>query len=80
MSVSNPNTIEAESLRKFCLKNPGSFTTAIFCFSFDFTAKNTEPRMKRIITIGKRKVDRINDLFLTLVRYSRWMMMPILLI
>src|SRR5262245_23740190 len=69
-----------ESLFIFCLKYPGSFTTATLCLSLERIEKKTEPTMNRIIMIGKRKVERIKVRFLTLERYSRCIMIPILLI
>src|SRR5439155_10866936 len=67
-----------ESLFKENLKKL-SLGTAIFKTSFDLTAMRTDPTMKRRIKMGKRKVETINALLLTLVKYSRFIMINILL-
>ena len=72
------NMTDDESLFKEDLKKL-SFGTAIFKTSFDLTAMRTDPTMKRRIKMGKRKVETINALLLTLVKYSRFIMINILL-
>ena len=69
------------SVFKFFLKKPGSCITAIlFNFSLADIAKKALPKMKSIITIGSKKVESKNVLFLTLVMYSLFMMSKILFI
>jgi hypothetical protein len=55
-----------------------SLGTAIFIISFDLTARYTDPTIKSIITIGKRKVESMKALLLTLVKYSLFIMIKVL--
>jgi hypothetical protein len=73
------NRTDAESLFKLVFKKL-SLGMAIFTTSLDLTAISIDPAINRIMMMGNKKVERIKVFFLTLVRYSLFIMREILLI